>query len=204
MGFEKIAEDIANGLEEKWDEFLDADGNRKSEMIGATVVEVGLIFLPVGEAKIGIEAVKTALKGSKVAERATDIAKIASLFGRKVSPTTVMNTAKKFTEKFGIKSSNFLKEIAKNETGAIGNLNKVSDLVKKTSDDVAEWIGRDARLIKKDSGDIIVLSKDGNKRFRVDINRTNPHQNPHAHIEELIDGKWIKSGPVYPRDVPHN
>ena len=40
------------------------------------------------------------------------------------------------------------------------------------------------------------------RRVRFDINRPAPHTSPHAHVEELVDGKWRKSGPIYPTDVP--
>jgi hypothetical protein len=49
----------------------------------------------------------------------------------------------------------------------------------------------------------VVVSKDGQRRFRVDINDTEPHEYPHAHLEEKINGKWTKSGPIYPVDIPH-
>jgi hypothetical protein len=71
------------------------------------------------------------------------------------------------------------------------------------ADDVATWLGKGARVIRNDAGDSIVLSKDGLRRLRFDFNRPYPHQSPHGHVEEFIKGRWIKSGPIYPRDVPH-
>jgi hypothetical protein len=52
------------------------------------------------------------------------------------------------------------------------------------------------------AGDTILVSKDGTRRIRFDIKRPHPHQSPHAHVEELKNGRWKKSGPIYPRDVP--
>jgi len=49
-----------------------------------------------------------------------------------------------------------------------------------------------------------IISKGGIKRIGFDINNPSPHNNPHGHIEELINGKWVKSGPIYPKDVPYN
>jgi RHS repeat-associated protein len=80
--------------------------------------------------------------------------------------------------------------------------------VDELSKEIAEWLGSDSRVITNDSGDKIFLSKDGTRRVRFDMNRPNPHNNPHMHFEELIDGKWKSASPdisqIYPRDVPHN
>ena len=38
----------------------------------------------------------------------------------------------------------------------------------------------------------------GLRRTRVDINRPNPHEFAYAHVEEFIDGHWVRSGPIYP------
>jgi RHS repeat-associated protein len=78
--------------------------------------------------------------------------------------------------------------------------NKVTDLAK----DMKDWLGKDARVITNKNGDKVFISGDGTKRIRFDINNTSPHNNPHGHVEQLINGKWVKSGPIYPKDVPHN
>ena len=78
--------------------------------------------------------------------------------------------------------------------------NNIADLAK----DMKSWLGKDARVITNKNGDKIFISGDGTKRIRFDINNTSPHNNPHGHVEELVNGKWVKSGPVYPIDVPHN
>ena len=67
-----------------------------------------------------------------------------------------------------------------------------------------DWLGKDARVITNKNGDKVFISGDGTKRIRFDINNTSPHNNPHGHVEQLINGKWVKSGPTYPKDVPHN
>ena len=72
------------------------------------------------------------------------------------------------------------------------------------ADSVATWLGRGGRVIKNDAGDSIFLSENGLRRVRFDINRPFPHRSPHGHVEEFVNGKWNKSGPVYPKDVPHN
>lgn len=69
---------------------------------------------------------------------------------------------------------------------------------------ISEWLGEGARFIKNEAGDPVFLSKDGLRCVRFDFNRTTPHHNPHAHLEMKIDNKWVKSGQIYPTDVPHN
>jgi hypothetical protein len=46
------------------------------------------------------------------------------------------------------------------------------------------------------------MSADETKRVRFDINNPSPHKNPHAHVEQKIEDNWVKSGPIYPKDVP--
>ncbi|MGE0197879.1 MAG: hypothetical protein AB7N99_06870 [Simkaniaceae bacterium] len=68
---------------------------------------------------------------------------------------------------------------------------------------ISNWLGEETRLIRNPEGDLVFLSKDGTRRVRFDFNRTRPHDNPHCHVEIKINGKWDKSGPIYPIDVPH-
>jgi RHS repeat-associated protein len=79
-------------------------------------------------------------------------------------------------------------------------VNKVDDL----ASNIKKWIGNDGRVITNKNGDKVFLSSDGTKRVRYDINNPSPHNSPHGHVEELINGKWQKSGPLYPTDVPQN
>ncbi len=69
---------------------------------------------------------------------------------------------------------------------------------------ISELLGEGVRAIKNEVGDPIFLSKDGLRCVRFDFNKTVPHNNVHAHVELKVNGKWIKSGPIYPIDVPHN
>jgi len=79
---------------------------------------------------------------------------------------------------------------------------KVSkEKIGRIADDMSEWLGRGAKIVKNEAGDPVFLSKDMTRRVRFDFKNPYPHQNPHAHVEELIGGKWIKSGPIYPTDV---
>ncbi|MCL1999440.1 MAG: hypothetical protein FWG65_11815 [Turicibacter sp.] len=71
-----------------------------------------------------------------------------------------------------------------------------------------DWLGAEARLIRNKYGDKIILSKDGLRRVRFDINRPKPHNNQHMHVEHLVGSKWKAVDPnkkqLYPYDVPHN
>ncbi len=73
----------------------------------------------------------------------------------------------------------------------------IDDLVSN----IAEWLGPGSRAIKNDAGDLIMVSANGTKRLRFDINRPYPHGSPHSHVEELVNGTWKKSGPIFPKDV---
>ena len=72
-----------------------------------------------------------------------------------------------------------------------------------TVNSLKDWLGKDTKTITNLSGDKIFLSQDGLRRVRFDINRTYPHQSPHTHIEQLVNGHWVKSGPIYPANVLH-
>jgi hypothetical protein len=74
---------------------------------------------------------------------------------------------------------------------------RVADAARKIED----WLGLGAKAIKNDAGDLVMVSRDGARRVRFDVNRPYPHQNPHGHVEELVNGRWVKSGPVFPKNV---
>jgi hypothetical protein len=76
--------------------------------------------------------------------------------------------------------------------------------VTKLEMQLSNWLGEGTRLIRNEANDLVFLSKDGFRCVRFDFNKTNPHNNPHAHVEIKVNGKWTKSGPIYPTDVPHN
>jgi RHS repeat-associated protein len=74
----------------------------------------------------------------------------------------------------------------------------VDDTVKRAD----EWLGPDVRMITNGAGDKIFLSDDGLRRIRFDLRSPAPHASPHAHVEEFVNGRWVKSGPIFPTDVP--
>jgi RHS repeat-associated protein len=76
--------------------------------------------------------------------------------------------------------------------------------VRQLANEIKEWLGKGYEVKKSGSSDLVLVSKNGKRRFRIDLTNPKPHKNPHTHTEELINGKWQKSGPLYPKDVPHN
>jgi hypothetical protein len=77
-------------------------------------------------------------------------------------------------------------------------LSKVDDAVKG----IKKWLGPGTTVKTNKAGDKIFLSANGKKRIRFDIKRPHPHKNPHGHVDELVNGKWVKSGQIYPKGVP--
>ena len=69
---------------------------------------------------------------------------------------------------------------------------------------VSRWLGDGTKSIRNAAGDPIFISKDGLRKVRFDFNRPFPHENPHLHFEQLVDGEWKEISRVYPSDVPHN
>lgn len=78
-----------------------------------------------------------------------------------------------------------------------------STAVQDTAAMAEDWPGPNTRAITNSAGDKVYLSEDGLWRIRFDINNPYPHDFPHAHVEEFVNGKWVKSGPIWPTDVPH-
>jgi len=93
--------------------------------------------------------------------------------------------------------------------GGIGRAGRGVSLAARESGSTArairfaeDFLGEGASLKINDAGDAVFVSRDGTRRLRFDINRPYPHQSPHAHIDELVDGKWTTKR-IYPTDVPH-
>jgi hypothetical protein len=61
--------------------------------------------------------------------------------------------------------------------------------VQGVSKEATEWLGPNSKVITNSSGDKVFLSEDGLRKIRFDINNPAPHNNPHMHVEELINGK---------------
>ena len=74
----------------------------------------------------------------------------------------------------------------------------VEDAVQKAK----QWLGDLGKHFENDAGDHGFMNKAGTKKILFDIKNPSPHENPHAHLEELTNGKWKGVGQIYPRDVP--
>ena len=74
--------------------------------------------------------------------------------------------------------------------------------IQRTKDDIVEWLGSDFRFVRNSNDDVVLLSSDNTKRVRFDLNHPAQHEYPHMHVEELVDGAWEKSGPIFPSDSP--
>ena len=79
----------------------------------------------------------------------------------------------------------------------------VGNQVVKLEKQISGWLGEGAQVMHNKAGDPIFLSKDGLRKVRFDFNRPAPHENPHLHLERLIEGEWQEISRVYPIDVPH-
>jgi tetratricopeptide (TPR) repeat protein len=90
-----------------------------------------------------------------------------------------------------------LETVAGLENGA-----KIAEVV-RLEKQISEWLGEGTQLIRNKAEDPIFLSKDGLRKVRFDFNRSAPHENPHMHIEQLVNGEWKEISRVYPIDVPH-
>lgn len=84
--------------------------------------------------------------------------------------------------------------------GTSAKMTEVVQLEKR----ISNWLGEGAKLIRNEAGDPVFLSQDGLRCVRFDFNYPHPHHNLHAHVEVKVNGKWVKSGQIYPTDVPHN
>lgn len=83
-------------------------------------------------------------------------------------------------------------------TGTPSAASLVDDTVRMADD----WLGPNVRAITNRSGDKVFLSEDGLRRIRFDMRNPTPYSSPHAHVEEFVNGRWVKSGPIFPTDVP--
>ena len=88
------------------------------------------------------------------------------------------------------------------------NIGGCTGNVQNISKELADWLGPNSKVITNSSGDKVFVSQDGLRKIRFDMNNPNPHNSPHMHIEELVNGKWKPVDPnnaqIYPIDVPHN
>jgi hypothetical protein len=102
----------------------------------------------------------------------------------------------------GLDLERIVKDVKQSITrNASGNLKSLKRI--QVTKQIQNWLGKNYKTITNEANDKIFLSKDGLKKVRFDFNRTKPHENPHMHIEEYINGNWFSYGDqIYPKDVP--
>ena len=74
--------------------------------------------------------------------------------------------------------------------------------IENVTRDITNWLGEDFTVITNRHGDKVFMSKDGLRIFRADLIRSKPHLSPHAHLEYYVGNQLVKSGPIFPWDVP--
>ncbi len=75
-----------------------------------------------------------------------------------------------------------LKELSRTANATRMCLNQTqgtSHKILKLEEKISAWIGKDSKMIKNQSGDLVFLSKDGQRRVRFDFNNPAPHKSPH-------------------------
>ncbi len=90
-----------------------------------------------------------------------------------------------------------LESVAGLENGA-----RIAEVV-QLEKQVSGWLGEGTKVIHNTAGDPVFLSKDGIRKVRFDFSRPYPHENPHLHFEEFVNGEWKEISRIYPNDVPH-
>jgi RHS repeat-associated protein len=68
------------------------------------------------------------------------------------------------------------------------------------ADDIGDWLGDNPTAIINQHDDLIVVSGNGMRRFRIDLNHPAPHENPHMHLDWLEDDTWHTKR-IWPLDV---
>ncbi len=100
------------------------------------------------------------------------------------------------------KSDDVADIIKAGKTAATSATPNTTSKVSETSAMITEWLGDGAKFIRNSNDDAVLLSADYTKRVRFDFNHPAQHTYPHMHVEELVNGQWIKSGPIFPADIP--
>ena len=165
----------------------------KAGMLAGTLIACAPQNIAVNGSKAAVTTV-----GNKVLSAVTTsaIANVETTLTRAVTKT-VTNSVKATAQKTAVAAEQYIAkeglQLAKQNSG------KISQLEGKLSN----WLGKGSKFVKNEAGDSVFLSTNASKRVRFDFLRPNPHSNPHMHIEEFINGKWNKSGPIYPFDIPH-
>ncbi|HEX2582686.1 MAG TPA: tetratricopeptide repeat protein, partial [Chlamydiales bacterium] len=192
----QIGEALSPELHQLISEWDTLSSSEKGELSGYAFGKHGAdILLPGGAAKVaakGTTAVKELGAICKNLQSAEKILVLEAAASGSVAGVNIGEVVVSAEQTFLLKSAVRLE--------SSGKIAEIVPLEKQ----ISKWLGEEAKYIRNEAGDPIFLSKDGTRCVRFDFNKTTPHNNPHAHVEIKVDGKWIKSGQIYPTDVPHN
>ena len=94
---------------------------------------------------------------------------------------------------------------------AVASLRMPKSTLKATSptkldllmEDIEGWVGQgdDIIVIRNKHGDLILRNSANTRRFRMDLNYPNPHENPHMHLEWRVGRSGWEGPRIYPLDV---
>lgn len=161
----------------------------------------GDILIPGATAKViskGINGAKDIVLAAKNLQTAEQTFALEALAQSASNSGVLLDVSTVYKELKTAERAHFL------ESGSgLENSAKFSEVV-QLEKRISEWLGEEAKLIRNEAGDPVFISKDGLRCVRFDFNYPYPHNQPHAHVEVKVDGKWIKSGQIYPIDVSHN
>jgi hypothetical protein len=65
-------------------------------------------------------------------------------------------------------------------------LQNAAGKVESAVEGILEWVGPGSQAGLNRSGDLIIRSADGLRKFRTDIMNPHPHASPHVHLQEFI------------------
>ena len=79
--------------------------------------------------------------------------------------------------------------------------NEVRNLA-QIANELESWLGDSSIGFRNEAGDFILRNAENTRKFRFDFNYTNPHLNPHMHLQWINEaGKWVGQR-IFPIDVP--
>jgi hypothetical protein len=90
------------------------------------------------------------------------------------------------------------KFFAKKVTSGLGNMiGKFTDSkIVKALKEIEKYLGKNPKLITNQSGDIVMMSANGKRKVRFDINKPHGYE-PHAHVQKFVKGKWVDAVPQH-------
>ncbi|MFI0435669.1 MAG: hypothetical protein ACH350_08110, partial [Parachlamydiaceae bacterium] len=141
--------------------------------------------------------------GGVSAENATTIDHLmsigGSIGGARLAMNAVSSSFSQTLKSAGHLGMDEIKYVSKTGIRDLGQKNQDIPIM------LQKHLGQNSRAFHNKYGDLIIESQDGLKQFRIDLNHTNPHKNPHSHIIGFIKNNGKKeelfNKRIYPIDV---